>query len=431
MLEAENNLWHLAKPLDGLEPLREDIKADVAVVGGGYTGLSTALHLAQQGKDVVLLEAHDIGYGASGRNVGLTNAGLWVMPQQVEQVLGVERGRRLNQFLIDAPKYVDQLITEYDIDCDYLRNGTLHLAHNKTALKYLDERRRQLLEYDADLKLLDADATFELTQAENYYGGLKDFNAGTLQPLKYCIGLAKLALENGVRIYKQSAVLDLERINGNIRLKTDLGNVTAGKIVLATNGYEQGLSYNNGLYTPVYYCQLASERLSANQRKHCLPANNGCWDSGMVMRSFRTDVEGRLIVGTLGNVYTGTDQINARKVDGFKKWSAHVVKKTFPNVGELRYEFAWAGRIAKSANNLPQLLEVTDGVYQIMGFSGRGIAPATVSGKMLADYLCGKINRKELPLPFNEAKNISYNRLRAVVYEMGCELSHLSDFIVR
>lgn len=422
--ENEHNLWHLTNSIAELTFLNENTTADVLVIGGGYTGLSTALHLAEQGKDVVLLEARDIGYGASGRNVGLTNAGLWILPKEAEKRLGVERGKRLNQFLIDAPKYVDQLIAEYKIDCDYSRNGTLHLAHNRAAMGYLKERREQMLEYGADVSLLGRDEAFELTQAARYHGALRDAGAGVLHPLKYCQGLAKIALAKGVRIYKQSALLDIEQLPDGVSAKTEFGSVVAQKMILATNAYEQNLNHNKQFYTPLYYCQLASEPLSAEQRAHCLPHNNGCWDSGAVMRSFRTDADGRLIVGTVGNIYTKT-------ASGFKRWSAHVVGKTFPHIGKLNYQFSWAGRIAKSHNDIPHILQIEPNIYQIMGYSGRGIAPATVTGKMMADYLCENISVDELPLPMNEANSISFNKLRAAIYEAGCQLSHLSDFIIR
>uniref|UniRef100_A0A2A4YVV1 FAD-dependent oxidoreductase n=1 Tax=OCS116 cluster bacterium TaxID=2030921 RepID=A0A2A4YVV1_9PROT len=432
MAQNVGNLWHLAEPMTELKSLDEVLQADVAIVGAGYTGLSCALHLAQQGKDVVVLEARDIGYGASGRNVGLTNAGLWIMPKEAERLLGAERGKRLNQFLIDAPHYVDQLIETHEIDCDYKRNGTLHLAHNRRAVAYLNKRAAQMAEYGADVSLLDRTLAFELTGAEGYFGALKDAGAGTLQPLKYCIGLARAALAAGVRIYTHSAVLDIERINGNIggnigenlRLKTQNGYVTAGDIILATNAYEEKISYNKGLYTSLYYCQLASEVLSEAQREQCLPANMGCWDSGAVMRSFRTDAAGRLLVGTVGNIHTAS-------ANGLKNWSQHVVGKTFPHIGELNYQYAWAGRIAKSVNNIPQIQELHKGLYQIVGYSGRGIAPATVTGKLMADYLCENISIDELPLPFNALKNISFNRVRAAIYEIGCQMSHISDFIMR
>ena len=418
------NLWHQAGTEHNYPQLTEDLQADVLVVGAGFSGLSTALHLARKGVAVVVLEAQQIGFGASGRNVGLTNAGLWIMPQQAEQHLGRERGQALNQLLIDAPLYVQQLIEEQQIDCDFSAKGTLHLAHKASALDYLAQRAEQLSSYGAQLQLLDADDTFNRTRAKGYYGALLDNRAGTLQPLKYCRALAQLAVAAGVKIFTHSPVTGLQKSADKVQANTLKGKITAEKIVLATNAYEDKLSQNRDYYTPLHFCQLASAPLSAQQRQQCLPDNNGCWDTGAVMRSFRTDAAGRLIVGTVGDIHS-TD------AGHFKRWSQHVVAKTFPQIGALEYQYAWSGRIAKSHNNIPQLLEIEDNIIQIMGYSGRGIAGATVCGRELAKYINGDISRQQLAIPFNTAQKISFNQLRAVAYELGSQLSHLSDHMLR
>ena len=418
------NLWQQCQKTLSCEQLEGAIDTDVAIVGAGFTGLSTALHLAKLGISVTVIEAQEVGYGASGRNVGLTNAGLWIMPSETERLLGSQQGRALNQLLIDAPKYVHQLITEQQLDCDLMANGTLHLAHSKSALSYLKDRQAQLKEYGAKIEYLDQQQTFAKSQAEGYHGALMDLNAGTVQPLKYCLELARLAQQQGVKIYQQSAVTHIEKSGERFVLNSAKGQVTANKVVLATNAYEQYLNNNEKLFTPLYFCQLASEPLTKDQREHCLPDNNGCWDSGAVMRSFRTDSAGRLVVGTVGNIHT-----NGAKA--FKQWSEHVVKNTFPKIGKLEYSYGWSGCIAKSHNNIPQVLELEKNIVQVVGYSGRGIAGGTVVGRELANYLNGDINQQQLALPVNQAKNISFNQVRAAVYEIGCQLSHISDHLIR
>lgn len=404
--------------------LTTDKRVDVLVVGGGYTGLSTALHLAKQGVDVLLLEAFEIGYGASGRNVGLTNAGLWIMPAQTKRELGNERGDILNQFLIDAPKYVSQLITENKLNCDFKNNGTLHLAHNEKSIEYLQNRQSQLEKYGADINYLDSDEVYGLTKAENYYGALKDSNAGTLHPLKYCQGLAKIALKHGAKIYSNSAIISIEKCGAGLKVESKNATIIANKVILATNAYEQKILQNSCYYTPLYYCQLASEPLSDAQHKHCLPKDNGCWDSRMVMRSFRKDIDRRLIVGTVGNIHH-------KDAKYFKHWTKHIVAKSFPHIGDLKYQFAWSGRIAKSKNNIPQILEIDNNIYQILGYSGRGIAAATVTGRAMATLLTGGMRNDEMPIPLNEAKKVSFSRLQGAIYELGSQLSHISDHLIR
>ncbi len=421
------NLWQETKHQQGLaqlDQLQSHIDVDVAVVGGGFSGLSTALHLAQQGVSVTVLEAQEIAFGASGRNVGLTNAGLWIMPDRTLNLLGERQGKMLNKLLIDAPCYVRQLILENQIDCDYTANGTLHLAHSTASLDYLQQRMHQLSAYSANMQMLDKTQAFSHTQAEGYYGALQDLRAGTLQPVKYCQGLAVIALKSGASIYTHSAVKRIEKNAAGLCLQTTKGSVQAKKVVLATNAYEQHLQYSKGLYTPLFYCQLASQPLSAEQRKHCLVSNMGCWDTGRVMRSFRTAADGRLIVGTVGNIHL-------KNAQGFESWTRHVVNKTFPHIGDLEYQFAWAGRIAKSHNNIPMLNLIDDDILQILGYSGRGIAGATVTGREIANYLTAKTKPMDIALPMNCARSISFNKLRAAVYEVGSQISHLSDHFLR
>ena len=418
------NLWWQNEQQLTTYPLDLDINVDVLVVGAGYSGLSSALHLAQQGVNVAVVEASHIGSGASGRSVGLTNAGLWIMPQQAEKLLGVTAGRALNQLLIDAPLYVAKLIKDHQLDCDFLNNGTLHLAHSVAAMQYLHQRQSQLEVYGAKLELLDKATVYAKTQASGYFGALQDSRAGTLQPLKYCRELARLASLAGAKIYSQTQVCAIDKQGEKLVISTGQSQIIASKVILATNAYEQQLSYNQDLYTPLYYSQLASQPLSVEQRQQALPSNQGCWDTGTVMRSFRTDATGRLIIGTVGNIHCGDAQ-------GFKRWSQHVVSKTFPALGQLEYQYGWSGRIAKSSNNIPQVIEIDNNILQIMGYSGRGIAGATVAGRELAHYITGKISKTELALPINQAKAISFNQLRAAVYEVGCQLSHLSDHLLR
>jgi len=422
------NLWQQTKHQNLTDitshNLNGEIEVDVTVVGGGFSGLSTAYHLAQQGVRVAVLEAVDVGEGASGRNVGLANAGLWIMPKQAEQLLGGRQGQQLNQLLIDAPVYVKALIDRYNIDCDYNSNGTLHLAHSMASVKQLQERQRQLRAYGADIDFLAATTVYEKTQAKGYNGALLDHRAGALHPLKYCQGLARIAQNCGAKIYTQSPVLNIDKVAGRLLLSTSQGRVNTDQVVIATNAYEDHLNYSQGMFTPLHFCQLASAPLTQQQHAQCLPDDNGCWDTGTVMRSFRKDASGRLLIGTVGNIHT-------EAAKGFKYWAQHVLGKTFPQLGELEYQYGWSGKIAKSHNNIPQLRQIDNNIIQIMGYSGRGIAGATVAGREIADYLTQQKSSSDLALPLNQAQAISFNQLRATVYELGSQISHISDHLLR
>ena len=192
--QVNNSLWALSRnSIFESNILKGEDRVDVAVIGGGFTGTSAALRFAEAGSNVALLEAEYSGFGGSGRNVGLTNAGLWINPEDVERSIGKRYGERLNDFLSAAPDMVYDLIDEHNIECDAVRNGTLHLAHSEAGLKAIEERAWQINARGGSVMLLDKAQTYKLTVAENYLGAIHDMRAGTIQPLEYCHGLMKAA----------------------------------------------------------------------------------------------------------------------------------------------------------------------------------------------------------------------------------------------
>jgi glycine/D-amino acid oxidase-like deaminating enzyme len=197
-----HGLWErTAPPAPPTQPLAGDVTADVVVIGGGYTGLSTALHAARDGMKVVVLEAVEIGFGGSGRNVGLVNAGMWVMPDDVPATLGTEHGERLLELLGEAPRVVFDIVGEYDIACELETSGTLHCAVGTAGLEEVEKRAAQWQMRGADVRLLNADETAAKVGSRAYAGALLDLRAGTIQPLAYVRGLADAAIRHGARIH--------------------------------------------------------------------------------------------------------------------------------------------------------------------------------------------------------------------------------------
>ncbi|MCB2143729.1 MAG: FAD-binding oxidoreductase, partial [Rhodobacteraceae bacterium] len=206
-MTAIQNLWRMTcGPALNLAPLAGDTTADVAVIGGGFTGLSAALHLAEAGARVVVLEAETVGHGGSGRNVGLVNAGLWTPPDEVEAALGSEEGAALNRALAAGPDLVFDLIARHGIECEAVRNGTLHLAHNASGLRDLQSRHAQQARRGAPVRLLDAAETARRVGTDRFPGALWDGRAGTIQPLAYAMGLARAAIAAGAVLHEASPV---------------------------------------------------------------------------------------------------------------------------------------------------------------------------------------------------------------------------------
>lgn len=419
--QPNGNLWRstAGQPLDAA-PLAGDAEADAVIVGGGFTGCSAALHLAEAGLKVRLLEAETVGYGGSGRNVGLVNAGLWLEPEKVEAALGSALGRPLNDALAAGPDLVFALIERFGIDCEAVRNGTLHCAHSAKALGGLQERLRQFRAQGAPAELLDATETAERTGSAVFHGALLDRRAGTIQPLAYCRGLARAALSLGAVLHEKSPVLRVTRDSGSWLVETPGGRLRAAALLMAVNAYGRpvaGVAESD--YVPVHYFQVATRPLSDNLRKTILAERQGCWDTATVMSSFRLDRAGRLLVGAVGSLDSAGGPLH-------RAWAVRKIATLFPALSGIELEHAWFGRLSMTGDHLPKIVKLGERALSIFGYSGRGIAPGTVFGKAAAAYL---MTGDESALP---GGLITGHRERMVgakqfYYELGASLAHAVD----
>jgi glycine/D-amino acid oxidase-like deaminating enzyme len=417
-----HGLWELtAPPAPETAELRGSIKVDTAIVGGGYTGLSAALHLAEGGANVALLEAVEIGFGGAGRNVGLVNAGMWVMPDVLADMLGGDYGERLLELLGDAPKLVFDLIERHRIECEVERAGTLHCAVGLNGLKELEARAAQWSRRGAPVELLDASDTEAKVGSQAYAGSLWDRRAGTIQPLAYARGLAGAALNAGAKIFTRSAVTSAGRIDGKWKLQTAAGHVIADRVIVATDAYATGPwseVRTEQIHLP--YFNLATPPLSDNIRASILPERQGAWDTNEVLSSFRFDRAGRLVFGSCGAL-RGTGAAVHRS------WAKRALKKLFPQIGEVRFEAEWYGLIGMTDDHLPRFHKLAENVTGFSGYNGRGIAPGTTFGRLLALHALGQLDEKDLPLPASAPTKPSFRSAKAAYYEVGSQLLHLIE----
>jgi glycine/D-amino acid oxidase-like deaminating enzyme len=366
---------------------------------------------------VVVLEADTVSHGGSGRNVGLVNAGLWLPPDDVVAIMGESAGNRLIEALGKGPDTVFSLVKEFGIACDAVQNGTLHLAHAPNGFQELRERYRQGNHFGAPLQLLDRDETISRTGSDQFHGALLDPRAGTVQPRAYCSGLARAAVGLGARIYQQSAVTRVERKNGAWCVHANGHTVTAPRLLLATNAYHQ---LADGAYAPEYvlvsYSQFATAPLTQGQRSRILPGREGCWDTALVMSSIRTDEDGRLIVGGMGNVDGPAASIHAN-------WARRKLRRLYPDLGELPFEHQWQGKIAMTKDHIPKVVEFGPSAYAVFGYSGRGISPGTVIGAAAAKALLGA-GPEVLPLPVIKMYSERFKKVMGAYYEFGASLTH-------
>jgi len=416
-----HGLWEKTAPQPPVTPaLQGESVADVVVVGGGFTGQSAALHLAEKGVDVVLLEAKEIGFGGAGRNVGLINGGMWVMPKELPGVLGSTYGERLLGLLGNAPLLVRELVERHDIACEIEKNGTLHCAVGEKGLAEIHERCAQWAARGAPVRVLDAEETARRIGSTAYSGALLDTRAGTIQPLAYVRGLAAAARKKGARLHTDSPVIATERSHGKWLVKTEQGSVTANWIVVATEAYSTGpwrIVRDEQTYLP--YFNFATRPLGDNLRKSILPGCEGCWDTKEILSSFRMDKAGRLVFGSVG-------ALRGTGVAIHRAWAKRSLKRLFPQLGDTEFEYEWYGKIGMTDNAVPRFHNFADNVIGFSGYNGRGIAPGTAFGKVLAQHILGEIGEAEMPLPLTEPKAQALRAVKEAYYEAGAQIAHFA-----
>lgn len=419
-----HGLWEQtapAAPANG--PLTVDLDVDVAVIGGGFTGMSTALHLAKAGRQVAVLEAVEIGFGGAGRNVGLVNAGMWVMPQALLQTLPAPYGERLLALLGNAPKLVFDLVRDHGIRCEAMHAGTLHCAAGSSGFAEIAERARQWQARGADVELLDAAQASALLGTAKYAGALLDRRAGTIQPLAYVRGLAEAAQKAGARLFTQSSVGTVERKGDRWQTSTRGGRVTADWVILSTDAYGTGPGHAACQeQVPLPYFNFATRPLSAALRAKILPQGQGAWDTQTVMTSFRMDQAGRMVFGSIGAL-RGTGAMVHRA------WAKRALRRMFPGIGaeidQAGFEAEWYGTIGMTADNLPRFHSYGPRMIGFSGYNGRGIAPGTTFGRVLAAYVQGEIGDADLPLPITPVRVAPFRIPKQLVYEVGAQAAHV------
>jgi glycine/D-amino acid oxidase-like deaminating enzyme len=404
------SLWDLsAEEPDFSSPMDGDITTDLAIVGGGYTGLSTALHAAERGIECHVLEAEHVGYGGSGRNVGLVNAGVWLPPQDVRAKLGEARGSALIRTLGEAPGYVFSLIDRHRIRCEATRTGTIHAAHSPKGYKDLARRAEEWHRLGAPVDLLSREEAAAKIGSPAFYGGLLDHRAGMINPMGYVRGLARAALGAGAKISTGTRARKLRRQGNKWIVETDQGTVKANSVVLGTNAYSDDLWPGlKNTYTLIHFFQLATGPLG-DRAKGILGEGQGLWDTGLIMFSLRRDAFGRIVIGSMGKLIGGNDGLSRR-------WAASTLQRLFPDLGEVEFETAWHGQLAMTPDHLPRIHRLDEGLYTPIAYNGRGIAPGTIYGKAMAELLSGG-REDDLPLPITDPATVASAAVMSRLYQ--------------
>jgi len=377
---AESYYAATAVPPPRLPVLSENIEADLVVIGGGCTGLSAALHAAESGLRVVLLEGGRVGWGASGRNGGQIIPGLRQGPRQLSKRYGLEEARRLFQLAVSARDLVTGLVKKHSIPCDLALTGHIHaeVSADLDALKDEAEFAAEKMDYP-HLAVLDKEQLAEELISEHYSGGLLDRKGGHFHPLNYALGLAKAAQAAGVLIYEDSIVTDLI-YNDKVTTKTALGLVTAPQGILACDALLGKLHPKlAGRIMPIASHIVTTAPLPADR----LPIlrNRAISDSYFSVNYYRMTADNRLLFG-------GGERYFPRNTKQIAPIVRKPLEKIFPSLKGVEITHAWGGMVSVTTSRLPDIGR-TGPLYYAQGYSGQGAILSTLAGKLLADAAAG------------------------------------------
>jgi gamma-glutamylputrescine oxidase len=377
--------WYAATahPARRHDPLRGETRADVCVVGGGYTGLSAALHLAEAGMDVVLVEAHRVGFGASGRNGGQLGSGQRVDQAGLEKLVGQSDAAKLWALAEEAKDLVKGLIKHHNIECD-LRPGVVETGSSPAQVRDLHAHAGHLRDrygYD-QIELLDAPACHALCPSPAYMGGYLDRGAAHLHPLNYALGLASAAIAAGVRIYERTRVHHIEERQPTV-VRTDKGRVVADHVVLACNGYLGGLNQKVAARVmPINNFIVATAPLGEDAAR-VLTQDVAVADARFVLNYFRLSSDRRLLFG-------GGESYGYRFPGDIAAVVRRPMAQIFPHLANVRIDYAWGGTLGITMKRMPYLARLSPSILSASGYSGHGVGTATHAGQLMALAIQGQ-----------------------------------------
>jgi glycine/D-amino acid oxidase-like deaminating enzyme len=415
------SLWAAtAPPPPATAALAGEARADLCVVGAGYTGLSCALHAAEAGLSVIVLEAAEIGWGASGRNNGQVIPTLSRMdPDDIVAALP-EKGEAFVALVRDSAALVFDLIRRHGIEAEAVQNGWVQPAHRESRLRLSERRVRQWQARGAPVELVDRRRMAEIAGTDHWHGGWLNRTGGRINPLGFARGLAAAAIRAGAAIHTQSPARSVERHGAHWKVATPRGHVLADKLVLATHAYGRDLWPGlSGEVIPVRSYQLATEPVSDNVFRSILPEGHALSDTRGDLYFYRFDANRRLVTGGALMLAAGYDARIRRRI-------AERAARVFPQLGTPRFDYVWHGHIGVNRDRLPHIHELTAGVYAWTGCNGRGVALATAIGREFARAAAG-VPMRELPLPLSAVKPIPAHGLARVLAPLAVGLYRWRD----
>ena len=376
--------------------LEGEHQADICIIGAGYTGLSSALHLADRGYKVAVIEAETVGFGASGRNGGHVGIGQRQDQMYLEKHFGQEIASALWAMSLEAVDNVKSLIEKYKIKCD-LKHGNIYFAHREKLNRELQEEVSFLHKrYGFDqYEYLPKEKLSEVIDSNVYHSAIVDRASKHLHPLNFALGLANAAIKAGVSIYERSAVLSYQDIQSGhdsksdtkLIIKTAKGQVIAKELILACNGYIKKLEPKiNGYIMPINNFMLATEPLSDELAAQLSPLDASMADSRFVINYWKLSGDKRLLFGGGENYRRGFPS-------DIKRFVSKYMLQVYPQLAQTKIDYGWGGTLAITLNRLPHFGRLQHNIWYMQGYSGHGVPTSTFAGKLIAEAISGKFER--------------------------------------
>ncbi|CAM5763008.1 Gamma-glutamylputrescine oxidoreductase [Labrys miyagiensis] len=400
----EPSLWYAtAAPPPETYELEGRENTDICVIGGGYTGLSSALHLAERGANVALLEAKEIGNGGSGRNAGhCTPTFHFYEIPTIRRMLGEPFASRLIKRQTDAANLVFDIIRRYDIDCEGVQTGYIQTAHAPGMLPKMEKRCGYYQSVGKATRMLDRDEVARLTGSPRYYGGWFHPEGGHINPLGYSRGLARAAMSRGARVFTGSPVTAIKPDGMRWRVETAKGSIFADKVICGTGAYTTG--FWPGLeqsFSRLGVAVMATQPIGDNLRKIIAPNNNTVVDSRGDAMIYKYNREGRLVTSAFVEGRRGGD------IDYTKALMARKLQWLLPDLPEVDWQYYWFGALDMQPKTIPRLFQLAPGVVASLGYSGRGVPTGTMMGTVLTEWALGA-PAQDLALPLEPLRSAPF-----------------------
>jgi gamma-glutamylputrescine oxidase len=403
---------------DTYAPLVDVIDADVCVIGAGYTGLSTALFLLEQGYSVAVLEAAKVGFGASGRNGGQIVNSYSRDIDVIEKTVGARQAQLLGEMAFEGGRIIRDRVAKYGIQCD-LRDGGVFAAITAKQMHHLESQKRLWERYGhTQLELMDARRTREVVGTDRYVGGMLDMSGGHIHPLNLALGEAAAVTSLGGRIFEQSPAIRIDR-GANPVVHTHQGRVRAKFVVVAGNAYLGGLIPELAAKSMPCGSQiLTTEPLSEELARSLLPQDYCVEDCNYLLDYYRLSADNRLIFGG-GVVYGARDPEDIAAIIRPK------LLKTFPQLKDVKIDYTWTGNFLLTLSRLPQVGRLGDNIYYSQGCSGHGVTYTHLAGKVLANAIRGQAESFDAfaqlphyPFPGGRLFRVPFTAMGACYYQL-------------